>query len=785
MKTNHAMTAALAIKKYGSTHGLNDSQVQQDYAGFVSDAITLAREKGSGQVFAEAETGTGKTIGYLVAAGLDCARHGARAIISTYTLALQRQILHNDIHKAIAIVRDATGVTLRAAYRIGRRNFVDPDRASRVIQTKLSDTKISDDDRDALESLDTWAAEHPGAEIRDFLDGNPDIECMPAGLVLEDICISASTNKGGPAYAKYLEHVNAAHEADIVITNHAMLVADAMYGDSEILHDSDDPRGIGSIIIDECDRMPDAARSATSNVFSLHELKVALDKWAKHCGKKDPTEPARKALTTMFGTMDRVALETGSAANQAGQEDVRFWGELSKDHAKSVDIALRALSNTLEQFAHMHKLPGFIQASGRSEAHDDLRALTRLSKDAVRIHDAITGQGLDSHLLALRWSPTRKWPSIKTFQINPAHVLRRVWSEWTAEREAAHEKKSPQSASADASDKVLLRRVLTEKRRASALVLTSATVSAPSKSGKVNFVEMEIAFGIYNKTNPCADLMTQRSPTFAPTKFGTVRFVFSHPAAPPVYDKNDFAAGMWADENGGARPHNPDWVRYCAQAAQQAHKVGGRTLVLTNSYAAAEKIAAELRGLSLPVIEKTRLNTADACLRRFVDGRDAIYVSPGAWEGFDPSQIVDADGNKVRVKHVVITQAPFPNADGALQKALRDYLKSRGIAASRVEQIVYGNARAAALRRFRQGFGRGIRSLTDSFTAWLCDPRFPRSPAMRNLLGEAGTMVRTDFLYAIPRRFRESTTSISPWERGDTLDLDGSLLEYGDLIEAV
>src|SRR5829696_8996567 len=64
---------------------------------------------------AEAGTGTGKTLAYLVPAVLS----HRRVIVSTATKTLQEQIWQKDL----PLLRDACGLTFRAAYLKGRSNY--------------------------------------------------------------------------------------------------------------------------------------------------------------------------------------------------------------------------------------------------------------------------------------------------------------------------------------------------------------------------------------------------------------------------------------------------------------------------------------------------------------------------------------------------------------------------------------------------------------------------------------------------------------------------------------
>src|SRR5207237_7069976 len=69
-----------------------------------------------GVVLAEAGTGTGKTLAYLVPAILS----GQRTLISTGTKNLQEQIYFKDI----PALRDALGVNFSATYMTGRATYL-------------------------------------------------------------------------------------------------------------------------------------------------------------------------------------------------------------------------------------------------------------------------------------------------------------------------------------------------------------------------------------------------------------------------------------------------------------------------------------------------------------------------------------------------------------------------------------------------------------------------------------------------------------------------------------
>src|SRR6266550_3385886 len=81
----------------------------------MADAVSAIFADG-GVLLAEAGTGTGKTLAYLIPAILS----RQRVLVSTGTKNLQEQIFFKDL----PVLRDALGVTFTAAYMKGRGNYL-------------------------------------------------------------------------------------------------------------------------------------------------------------------------------------------------------------------------------------------------------------------------------------------------------------------------------------------------------------------------------------------------------------------------------------------------------------------------------------------------------------------------------------------------------------------------------------------------------------------------------------------------------------------------------------
>ena len=164
-------------------------------------ADTLAQ---GGVLLAEAGTGTGKTLAYLVPAILS--RH--RVLVSTGTKNLQEQIYFKDL----PVLQDALGVNFTATYMKGRANYLCLHRYAQAPPELTSE-------------LEPW--------VRTTTTGDrAELEFLPEDSGLwNDVAATADTCLGSdcPQYQDcYVTRMRQrAASSDIVIVNHHLLCADA------------------------------------------------------------------------------------------------------------------------------------------------------------------------------------------------------------------------------------------------------------------------------------------------------------------------------------------------------------------------------------------------------------------------------------------------------------------------------------------------------------------------------------------------------------------------------
>lgn len=234
----------------GAVSGYQPRQGQQELAEAVAD--NLSRD---GILLAEAGTGTGKTFAYL----LPLLASGRKGLVSTATRNLQEQIYGKDL----PLVRKVLGSVSRVALLKGRRNYLCHHHYHQY---------LDDDCTTATDKRQRRAIEH-------FFDTTADGDLVGLKEVAEDAPVlaritSTIENCLGRDCAFYEECYlqkarQKAKEADVVVINHHLLLADFALkseGFAEILPD------IQAFVIDEAHHLPQTAIHFLGDRFSARQL---------------------------------------------------------------------------------------------------------------------------------------------------------------------------------------------------------------------------------------------------------------------------------------------------------------------------------------------------------------------------------------------------------------------------------------------------------------------------------------------------------------------------------
>ena len=210
----------------------------RDGQRLMAEAVASALDSG-GVLLAEAGTGTGKTLAYLVPAILS----GRRVLVSTGTKNLQEQIYFKDL----PILERALGVPFTATYMKGRANYLCLHRLDQLVATAPeSATHVA--------AIARWA-EHTEtgdrAELEDLPEGDPLWNDLSATA---DTCLGSECPQFQACFVTRMRQRAAA--SDLVIVNHHLLCADASVRRSafgEVIP------ACGYAVIDEAHQLEDVA----------------------------------------------------------------------------------------------------------------------------------------------------------------------------------------------------------------------------------------------------------------------------------------------------------------------------------------------------------------------------------------------------------------------------------------------------------------------------------------------------------------------------------------------
>lgn len=179
----------------------------------LASAVARVFEEG-GTLVAEAGTGIGKTLAYLVPAALA----GRRVLISTGTRNLQDQLFYKDVP---ALAR-ALGRDMRAAYMKGRTNYLCLHRFDGL---RAAQAGLPPEDFRSLQDIAEWAADTETGD-RAEIDNLPDD--FPLWMELSatsDQCLGRDCPRVSECFVSRMR--DRAADADLVIVNHHLLCADA------------------------------------------------------------------------------------------------------------------------------------------------------------------------------------------------------------------------------------------------------------------------------------------------------------------------------------------------------------------------------------------------------------------------------------------------------------------------------------------------------------------------------------------------------------------------------
>jgi ATP-dependent DNA helicase DinG len=212
-------------------------------------AVTRAFSEGH-HLLVEAGTGTGKSFAYLVPAALWSAQNNSRVVISTNTINLQDQLVKKDLPDLC----QALNLDLRFAILKGRANYLCPRRLE-TLRQRGPDTM---EEMRVLAKIMVWQQESDSGDRGEINLNGPVERDVWLRLSAEDEGCKADTCQtriaGGCPFYRARQIAQSAH---ILVVNHALLLSDVATG-NRVLPE------YNYLIIDEGHHMESATTSALS-----------------------------------------------------------------------------------------------------------------------------------------------------------------------------------------------------------------------------------------------------------------------------------------------------------------------------------------------------------------------------------------------------------------------------------------------------------------------------------------------------------------------------------------
>ncbi len=628
-------------------------------------SVTRAFSEGR-HLLVEAGTGTGKSMAYLIPAALWAIQNDCRVLISTNTINLQDQLINKDIPD----LRQALGIELRAAVLKGRSNYLCPRRLENL---RRHGPETADELRVLAKTLVWLQATETGDRSEINLNGPTERQVWMRVSAEDDGCTTENCLKRTGGACPFFRARQAAQGAHILIVNHALLLADVASG-SRVLPEYQ------YLVVDEGHHLEDA----TTNALSYQATSTDVDRLIRQLGGPGSgllgwTLGAAQEIMPPgeFAALKHIVQRLTDIAFRFQNLNQQFFSSIS--HFLSEQREGLAVSNYAQQ---ERILPATRTQPAWEEVEQSweeaslalkplLEMLTQLTHGLAEIQEALSEENeeLYGSLLNLYRQIDDFGAEMNALVFEPA-ADRIYW----VEVQSGGYQISLHAAPLHIGE--MMQRFLWNEK--TSVVLTSATLTAANEfdylRGRLSAVE--------------ADELAVGSP-------------FDYETAAMLYLANDIPEP--SDRNGHQRGVENALTRLC-------RATGGKTLALFTSYdqlkRTSQAIAPVLAKEDILVFEQGDGASAHTLLETFRSTERAVLLGTRSfWEG------VDVPGEALSV--LVIVKLPFD-------------VPSDPVVAARSETFedpFFQYSLPEAILRFRQGFGRLIRTQFDHGVVVVLDRR--------------------------------------------------------------
>jgi ATP-dependent DNA helicase DinG len=703
------------------------------------EAVALAMQ-GRSHLLAEAGTGTGKSLAYLLPAALRCVLYGERVIISTHTISLQEQILHKDLPVVERVIKllqeqnrlpdpatdDGKPRELKGVLVKGRGNYVSVRRLK--LASERQERLFADPaSKRSLHVIEDW--------VQTTRDGT--LSTMPPieRWSVWDKVQSDSGNCMGkkcPNYAQCFYQAARAQleDANLMVCNHALFFSDLALR----VQDAGFLPAYQHVIFDEGHNVEEVASEHFG--ASLSEGRVQHLLSTLYQARTGKGYLGQLTLTTE----DQQALEKAIGLVLRAGDEARVFFEQLQQIAASSASGSNARENT--ESGSRASRP-WTQRSATAEGRSEPRITRVREADVVPNSMAGAMRELSMRLRGLRdlakFEPDKyelnayaqraeMIAADATTLVKQTSPACAYWIEVTGGDDGTGSNQRVTFACAPIEVAPLLKAKLFAPDNQVSVILTSATLATAARASDAPRTpgNSSPAFAHALRQLGCDGAATLQ--VASPFDYRKQVEVFVEriemkPRAeqPPPTDfvmPGDEVPVFVRGRSGGYGSRPQSGSAYAQGLAscilEHLRATDGGAFVLFTSFATLNQVARELEQplarLALPLLVQGKDGSRTAILQKFrEDERSVLLGAASFWQG------VDVRGRGLR--NVIITKLPFDPPDRPLVQARGELIQSRG------GNPFMEDALPRAVLRFKQGFGRLIRSRDDHGRVVILDDR--------------------------------------------------------------